>query len=53
MITRQSLKLMNIFQMCLGNTIFKVTIIKTNQVKHKSLRGRKLKKKVFFKTQIS
>ena len=40
-ITKQSLKLMIIFQVWLGNTIFKVTITKTNQAKEKSWRRRR------------
>ena len=48
MITKQGLELMIIFQVWLCKTISKVAIIKTNQVREKSWRRRRLQIEVFF-----
>ena len=52
-ITKQGLELMIIFQVCLGKTIPKVAITKTNQAKEKSWKRRPPQREVFFKTQAS
>ena len=53
MTTKQGLELIIIFLVWLGKMISKVTITKTNQVKEKSLRKKRLQREVFFKTQAA
>ena len=51
-ITKQGLELMIIFQVCLGKTIPKVAITKTNQAKEKSCKEDHLKEKCFSRPKL-